>query len=157
MTNETGLPWEERLRTRFIAARQSMKMTQADVAREMRRGGFSWHQQTVQRFESGERAPRLNEAVYLARLVADELNDLKSIQTFEDVKMNLIEIETPTVPSTSAVLLQRLNPIINHLCEFITLLTASLSAPLATTALVWGLMTLLIRVCSIHLLARAPI
>ena len=75
MTDSTGLPWEDRLRTRFVAARKSLGLTQADVARSMKAGGFAWHQQTVQRFETGERPPRLNEAYSLALIVGQELND----------------------------------------------------------------------------------
>lgn len=59
-----------------MAARKAMGLTQADVARSMKAGGFAWHQQTVQRFETGERPPRLNEAHYLAWIVESPLSDL---------------------------------------------------------------------------------
>lgn len=91
---------------------------------------------------------RWTEAVALCEehLNENEREYLKGIQTFEDFKKNIATIENPIAQATESTLLQKLGPLLNPLYDFVALLTASLSSRLAPTAVVWGLMSLLIRV-----------
>ena len=81
------------------------------------------------------------------KLNESERKDLTTIQTCEDFKRDIIQLEQSSaqaIPESS--LLEKLGPTVQSIFDFIALLTASLSARLAPTALVWGLMSLLIRV-----------
>lgn len=55
------------------AARERQGMSQADVAEEMAAAGFTFHQQTVARIESGARSVKLSEAEYLSHIVGRSL------------------------------------------------------------------------------------
>lgn len=50
-------------------AREASRLGQTELARALRAKGFSFHQQTVQRVESGERPLRHSEALALADLI----------------------------------------------------------------------------------------
>lgn len=76
----------------------------------------------------------------------NEREDLKSIQTYEDFKRTIATIENSIAQASGSTLLQKLGPLLNPLYDFVALLTASISSRLAPTAVVWGLMSLLIRV-----------
>lgn len=80
------------------------------------------------------------------QLNENEREYLKSIQTYEDFKKNLATIEDSVAQAAGSTLLHKLGPLLNPLFDFVALLTASLSSRLAPTAVVWGLMSLLIRV-----------
>jgi transcriptional regulator with XRE-family HTH domain len=49
--------------------REARKMSQTDLARELKARGLPFHQQTVQRIEMGERPLRLDEAFLIARVL----------------------------------------------------------------------------------------
>lgn len=63
--------WESNFRERMLHIREFQGMTQTDLARVLKNNyGLPFHQQTIQRIESGERPIRLNEA----NLIAETLN-----------------------------------------------------------------------------------
>lgn len=64
------------------AGRQLKKWTQTDLAREMKARGFSFHQQTVQRIEDGERSVKLDEAYALAEILGRTVDEMaRSLST----------------------------------------------------------------------------
>lgn len=54
--------------------REDKGWTQTDLAREMKKQGFSFHQQTIQRIEDGKRPVRLDEAYALAELLGSKID-----------------------------------------------------------------------------------
>lgn len=80
-----------------------------------------------------------------------EREDLKSIQTLEDLKKAIASVEAPIAQTTEPALLQKLGPLLHALCDFVALLTTSLSSHPTPTAILWGLVSLLIRVRSLPL------
>ena len=61
---------------RLRALRQRMGFTQAELAREMRRAGFNWHQTTVAKTEAAQRPIRVNEADHVAAIFGVSLIEL---------------------------------------------------------------------------------
>lgn len=61
--------WEARFRENMKRHREWIELTQTEFARMMKARGFAFHQQTVQRIESGERPIRLDEAFAIAELL----------------------------------------------------------------------------------------
>jgi len=59
--------------------REVLGLNQTDVAKRMAAFGWRWHQQTVERFESGERPPRYGEAVDLGRILGLALIDREGL------------------------------------------------------------------------------
>lgn len=59
-------PWEANFREQMRRRRESQGLTQTDLARSLSRKGLPFHQQTIQRIESGERPIRLDEAYLIA-------------------------------------------------------------------------------------------
>lgn len=53
--------------------REEFELTQTDVAKAMSKQGFSFHQPTVQRIESGERPIRLDEARAIAEILHSDV------------------------------------------------------------------------------------
>lgn len=72
----TSLAWEYNLVAQLPALRESRGMTQTDLAKFLKSWGLPFHQQTIQRIESGERPVRLNEAYLIARLFDVDLDSL---------------------------------------------------------------------------------
>ena len=58
------------------AMRARLNLSQSQVALAMTHRGFAWHQTTVAKTESGERALRLDEASALAGVLGVEVTDL---------------------------------------------------------------------------------
>lgn len=65
--HETFAPWERNFREQMVRIRESRGMNQTDLARRLAVFGLPFHQQTIQRIESGKRPVRLNEAHLIAR------------------------------------------------------------------------------------------
>ena len=63
-----------------------LKLSQAQVALAMTHRGFTWHQTTVAKTESGERALRLDEAHALAGVLGVELTDLLPTKKLTDAE-----------------------------------------------------------------------
>ncbi|GGK64053.1 helix-turn-helix transcriptional regulator [Ornithinimicrobium pekingense] len=106
--------WESNLRERLVQWRERRGWTQTDLARELRnRYGLPFHQQTVQRVESGVRPVRLNEAYAIAQLFELELGELtESHGTPRAVKLaiqnglsNLSQLAEEVVEKVSSVAL----------------------------------------------------
>lgn len=77
-------PWERNFREQMARIREQRGMTQTDLARRLAAWGLPFHQQTVQRVESGQRPVRLNEALLICR----ELNvSLDSMTTTSAPKL----------------------------------------------------------------------
>lgn len=68
--------WEEDFRANMKKARESIGMTQTEMARQLKDIGLPFHQQTIQRVESGERPVRLDEAFAIAELLGLPLHEL---------------------------------------------------------------------------------
>jgi transcriptional regulator with XRE-family HTH domain len=83
--------WERNFRDRMIRMRKAKGMNQTDLARALRNDfGLPFHQQTIQRIESGERPIRLNEANLIAETLGAGLDVMMSdIGSPESVRLNL--------------------------------------------------------------------
>lgn len=64
------------LGSRLACQRESLDMTQTEVARQMRADGHLWHQQTVVRVEAGERPLRASEMRSMAAALRISVPDL---------------------------------------------------------------------------------
>lgn len=74
--------WERNLRERMVVFREAKNLTQTDLARNLRsRYKLPFHQQTIQRIESGERPIRLNEAYLIAQELGADLFQLTEAPT----------------------------------------------------------------------------
>jgi FtsZ-interacting cell division protein YlmF/DNA-binding XRE family transcriptional regulator len=67
---------DERFARNLRDARERHGLSQADVASEMTKAGFSFHQQTVAKIESGSRTVRLSEAEKLASVLGTSVGVL---------------------------------------------------------------------------------
>jgi transcriptional regulator with XRE-family HTH domain len=87
---EVGV-WERNFRERMVRMREAKGMTQTDLARTLKTDfGLPFHQQTIQRIESGERPVRLNEANLIAQtLHADLFTMMSNAGSPEVVRLNL--------------------------------------------------------------------
>jgi transcriptional regulator with XRE-family HTH domain len=87
---EVGV-WERNFRERMVRMREAKGMTQTDLARTLKTDfGLPFHQQTIQRIESGERPVRLNEANLIAQtLHADLFTMMSDVGSPEVVRLNL--------------------------------------------------------------------
>jgi transcriptional regulator with XRE-family HTH domain len=87
---EVGV-WERNFRERMVRMREAKGMTQTDLARTLKTDfGLPFHQQTIQRIESGERPVRLNEANLIAQtLHADLFTMMSNVGSPEVVRLNL--------------------------------------------------------------------
>ncbi len=63
------IPWENNFCEQVVRLRKAHKMNQTELARRLNAWGLPFHQQTVQRMETGERPVRLNEAHIIARVL----------------------------------------------------------------------------------------
>lgn len=71
-----GVQWESNFREQMRRLREARRMSQSELARELRARGVSFHQQTVQKVEVGERALRLDEAYVIADLLGTDLETM---------------------------------------------------------------------------------
>lgn len=82
--------------------RETVGLSQSDLAGQMAELGFSFHQTTIRRIETGERAVRLGEAHALAQLVETSVTELS--QAPIEARMAGLEKDL----SKSLVIFQRL-------------------------------------------------
>lgn len=68
------VPWETNFRTQMEELRRSAQITQTDLAKRLRDQGLSFHQQTIQKIEAGDRPVRLNEAHLIARALGTSVD-----------------------------------------------------------------------------------
>lgn len=80
-TNEAVAPWERNFREQMIRTRETLGMTQTQLARRLASWGLPFHQQTVQRVEAGQRPVRLNEAHLIARELGLDLETMTTTAT----------------------------------------------------------------------------
>ncbi len=66
--------WEYNFIRQMKRLREARQMTQTDLARNLRPFGLKFHQQTIQRIETGERPVRLNEAHLIAKELGVDLH-----------------------------------------------------------------------------------
>ncbi|WP_166788920.1 helix-turn-helix transcriptional regulator [Cryobacterium sp. TMT4-31] len=71
-------PWEANFREQMRRRREAQGMTQTDLARGLSRKGLPFHQQTIQRIESGERPIRLDEAYLIANKLETPMDTMLS-------------------------------------------------------------------------------
>jgi transcriptional regulator with XRE-family HTH domain len=67
-------PWEANFRDHMKRLREAKGMTQSELARQLKQRGLPYHQQTVQRVESGERPIRLDEAFQIASVLESRVD-----------------------------------------------------------------------------------
>lgn len=91
MSDDAHGVWERNFRERLVRMREAKGINQTDLARVLRSDyGLPFHQQTIQRIESGERPIRLNEANLIAEtLHADLFTMMSDVGTAESVRLNL--------------------------------------------------------------------
>jgi DNA-binding XRE family transcriptional regulator len=79
-------PWEDNFIKRMIELRTA-KMSQTELARQLNDRGLSFHQQTVQRIEKGERPLRLNEAHAIAEILGSDPSDMARSVTSDEQEL----------------------------------------------------------------------
>lgn len=83
--------WERNFIEQMARLREARQMTQTDLARELKVGyGLSFHQQTVQRIEAGERPVRLNEAHLIAKVLGVDVETMTSTSAQPDREMRYV-------------------------------------------------------------------
>jgi transcriptional regulator with XRE-family HTH domain len=70
--------WEANFIEQMARLRESRKISQTELAKRLRAAGLPFHQQTIQRVESGERPVRLNEAFVIARELGSNVELMSS-------------------------------------------------------------------------------
>lgn len=86
--------WERNFRRQLLKLREERQYTQSDLARLLRESfGLRFHQQTIQRIESGERPVRLNEAHLIARALQVELDSMTADIAQPDYQSLLLEVD----------------------------------------------------------------
>lgn len=81
-----------------------------------------------------------------SKLNEEELGFLGRIKTLEDFKRSVSSLQSSIQQLDSSVLLQRLLPLLEPFIGFITLLAAYISSSSVETTMMWGMMSLLLRV-----------
>lgn len=76
-----AVPWERNFREQMAHMREARNFTQTELARRLSVWGLPFHQQTVQRIESGQRPIRLNEALLIARELGVSLQSMMATST----------------------------------------------------------------------------
>lgn len=76
--------WERNFIRAMKVMRENARLTQTELARELRAAGMSFHQTTVLRIEAGERPVRLNEALMIADVFGSDLDSMISISPKQD-------------------------------------------------------------------------
>lgn len=89
MSEPTQPPWESSFRHRMKALRDRQGRTQAELATLATAAGLAFHQQTIQRIESGARPLRLNEAGVIADALGAKLTDMMRPETAESAREEL--------------------------------------------------------------------
>ncbi|MGA4670449.1 helix-turn-helix domain-containing protein [Propionibacteriaceae bacterium Y1923] len=84
MVDESYGIWEQNFRVQMKRLREARGETQTDLARSLKALGLPFHQQTVQRVESGERPVRLNEAFIIAEHMQVDLASMTGVSTPTD-------------------------------------------------------------------------
>lgn len=95
------LPWEATFVENVIRARLRLGMSQTELAKRVTEGGVKFHQQTVQRIESGTRPVRMNEAMVICHVLTMTLTDaltpkdprgarIRLLGTIYDVYMRIV-------------------------------------------------------------------
>lgn len=80
--------WEQNFRTHMKRLRDKSAMTQTELARQLRgKFGLPFHQQTIQRIESGERPVRVNEAYLIADLFGVSVDSMAQVGPSSDVEL----------------------------------------------------------------------
>lgn len=86
--DDARVAWERSFRQQMIRLRDSKQMTQTDLARDLKQTyGLPFHQQTIQRIESGERPIRLNEAFLIAKTLGVSLDTMTSSAGPSDLEL----------------------------------------------------------------------
>jgi transcriptional regulator with XRE-family HTH domain len=73
--------WERNFRQQMQRLREAQELTQTDLARSLKAFGLPFHQQTIQRIESGERPVRLNEAHLIAKTLGVTVDSMTAAGT----------------------------------------------------------------------------
>src|SRR4051794_13849870 len=93
-------PREDAFVQNMVRARTRLSWSQNELARRLRDGaGLSFHQQTVQRIEAGERPVRLSEALLIAKVLG--MGDLEAAATPTSAKEAWSALETTVKLSAS--------------------------------------------------------
>lgn len=80
--------WEQNFRTHMKRLRERNAWTQTELARQLKgQFGLPFHQQTIQRIESGERPVRVNEAYLIADLFGVSVDSMAQIGASSDVEL----------------------------------------------------------------------
>lgn len=84
-----GGPWELCFVENMRRLREMQNLTQTELARELKFRGLSFHQQTVQRIENGERPVRLNEAFLIAGILGVDLATMASYTGSDELALDI--------------------------------------------------------------------
>lgn len=76
MPESRNLPWESKFGKRMKQERERDEISQTELAKRVTAKGIAFHQQTVQRIEAGLRPVRLNEAMVVAELLNNSLDEM---------------------------------------------------------------------------------
>lgn len=83
-------------------AREALHLSMSELARRMEGQGWkSYHAATVSRTEAGERTPRLDEAVDLARMLSTSVDYLAGIESAQAEKVREVQAATHKVEAAA--------------------------------------------------------
>lgn len=85
-----GLPWEAAFAKNVKAARERRGWSQTELAKRLTARSLTFHQQQIQRIETGTRPVRLNEAILLAEVLGELFEDMTNAPDHRAVRRNLI-------------------------------------------------------------------
>lgn len=127
MTIDYYARWEQNFRDEMQRIRELKGWTQTDLARILRdRYGLKFHQQTVQRIESGERPVRLNEAHLIAEALDARVSSMEATMA-QDAKV--LRYQVDRLRREAGNMASDLSEIISEYEETIAELFLSVQAP----------------------------
>jgi DNA-binding XRE family transcriptional regulator len=86
MAEAKDLPWEAAFVHRMKTLRERDDVSQTELAKAAAAKGLPFHQQTIQRIETGIRPVRLNEAVVLAEILGSSLDAMTQADTVDSLR-----------------------------------------------------------------------
>lgn len=100
-----ALTWESNFRMQMRLLREVKGLTQTDLAKSLKVWGLPFHQQTIQRIETGERPVRLDEAFLIARELGVSLDYMTTVSSpgLRDMKYAVDKLRRETESLHEAV------------------------------------------------------
>lgn len=112
------MPWEAALRENMRRVREAADMSQTELGKRLADRGLPFHQQTIQRIESGDRPVRLNEAMIISEVLGVDLDQLVRVLSPERLTegiQHVLENAEMDSETTHPILIQHLRTLARDL------------------------------------------